>query len=394
MDAPRQPDDASRASGVLRVAFLLFVGGWGANHFVSLLPLYRAALDLSAAEASIVFGVYALGLVPSLVLGGPLSDRVGRRRVVAIAVLTATLGGIVLALGRASFSGLLVGRFIVGLGSGATFSAGSAWLVDRLGEEGASSRAAGATIALSAGFGGGPLFAAGLSALGVGPLVVPYVVQAVAALAALALVASVVDTRRAPLATHPEASPAHALTGSASPSRGARARLAVVAPWVFGFPCFAMVVLPAAVRDQLGAAAPAFAGACAASALVPGAIVQRATGKLSPRVQSRLGLLLGALGVLVGGTAAGYGSVAGVWAAAPLLGAGHGLTFASGMRTAVSSASPAGRGRAVGVFYGMAYAGFAAPYAFAALSERIGALPAFVVFASVAAATALVRLGD
>ena len=60
--------------------------GWGANQFAPLLITYRTDLGLSAAVASATFGLHALGLIPGLFVGGPLSDRRGRRIVMVIAL--------------------------------------------------------------------------------------------------------------------------------------------------------------------------------------------------------------------------------------------------------------------------------------------------------------------
>ena len=57
----------------------MFTVGYGANQFVPLLSVYRRALHLSDAQATAIFGVYALGLIPGLLLGGRASDRYGRR---------------------------------------------------------------------------------------------------------------------------------------------------------------------------------------------------------------------------------------------------------------------------------------------------------------------------
>src|SRR4051794_18967494 len=145
--------DGARAQA--RVAGLLFTVAWGANHFVPLLLLYRARLGLSPAALAQMFGIYAVGLVPGLLLGGPLSDRVGRRALVIPASLVALAGSVILGAGVAGFGRLLLGRFIVGIGSGATFSAATAWVQDLATVKGAGARRA--TIVLSAGFGGGPL---------------------------------------------------------------------------------------------------------------------------------------------------------------------------------------------------------------------------------------------
>ncbi|HEX8107150.1 MAG TPA: hypothetical protein VF516_05440, partial [Kofleriaceae bacterium] len=64
-----------------RPGLVLFAVAWGANHFVPLLLVYRARLALDAAQLALLFGMYALGLVPGLLLAGPVSDRRGRRAV-------------------------------------------------------------------------------------------------------------------------------------------------------------------------------------------------------------------------------------------------------------------------------------------------------------------------
>jgi MFS family permease len=58
-----------------RVALAMFAVGWGANQFSSMLVVYRDELGLGAGTLAALFGVYALGLVPGLLLGGPASDR-------------------------------------------------------------------------------------------------------------------------------------------------------------------------------------------------------------------------------------------------------------------------------------------------------------------------------
>ena len=44
-----------------RPALVMFAVGYGANQFVPLLAVYRSSLALSDAQATAIFGVYALG---------------------------------------------------------------------------------------------------------------------------------------------------------------------------------------------------------------------------------------------------------------------------------------------------------------------------------------------
>lgn len=58
----------------MAVAAVLVGAGWGSNQFSPMLLVYRHALGLGAGSLEAMFGVYALGLIPGLFLGGPLSD--------------------------------------------------------------------------------------------------------------------------------------------------------------------------------------------------------------------------------------------------------------------------------------------------------------------------------
>ena len=89
----------------VRIALLLFCVGWGANHFVALLLVYKQTLALDAAAPAALLGMYALGLVPGLLLSGPLSDRYGRRALVFPATAVTLLASALLGAAGGSFHG-------------------------------------------------------------------------------------------------------------------------------------------------------------------------------------------------------------------------------------------------------------------------------------------------
>jgi len=114
-----------------RAAFALFAVGWGANHFTALLPIYRRALGLPDTALTAIFGVYLFGLAPGLLLGGPLSDRYGRRPVLLVSVGLSLAGSLTLIAGTPGAVGavaLYAGRLLTGVAAGGTFAAGSAWV--------------------------------------------------------------------------------------------------------------------------------------------------------------------------------------------------------------------------------------------------------------------------
>ena len=64
----------------------------GSNLATPLYAVYEREFGFSSAVLTVVFATYALVLAPSLLVFGQLSDRIGRRRVMAAGFLTATLG--------------------------------------------------------------------------------------------------------------------------------------------------------------------------------------------------------------------------------------------------------------------------------------------------------------
>src|SRR6201986_5501934 len=101
-----------------QVALARFAVGWGANQFSPLLIEYRHALSLSAGVLAGLFGIYAAALIPGLLIGGPVSDRIGRRPVVLPFVVLSPLATLMLMLGPRSLPVIAVGRGLAGVCSG------------------------------------------------------------------------------------------------------------------------------------------------------------------------------------------------------------------------------------------------------------------------------------
>jgi Major Facilitator Superfamily len=401
-----------------RVALLLFAVAWGANHFVPLLLVYRARLELSSVELAVLFGVYALGLVPGLLLAGPLSDRLGRRTVVLPASVVALAGTSILACGACAASGtegfavLLAGRFVVGLGAGATFSAGTAWVQDLAASAPPGTGARRATVALSSGFGGGPLVAGILAQWLPWPMVLPFVVHGAVLVSSIAAVAwpggpasesasppHVEVQLASPRHLAPLASPRHLAAPLAPGSLDSRrlpagfAGVAVVAPWVFVFPSVSGAVIPALVRAKIGAFAVVFAGVIIGATLLCGVLVQPMLRPWPRRRVSAFGLAAGAAGLLCGAVAARDVSPAAALLAALLLGAGYGGCLIAGLQFIEASTTFETRGRLTGLYYALTYVGFASPLVLAQVARVIGDVPSLLGASGLAAITLLGALG-
>jgi len=370
-----------------RAAFALFAVGWGANHFTALLPIYQRALDLPDTALTAIFGVYLFGLAPGLLLGGPLSDRYGRRPVLLVSVGLSLAGSLTLIAGTPGAVALYAGRLLTGVAAGGTFAAGSAWVKELSTGADAGSGARRAAISLSAGFGAGPLAAGLLAQWAPAPTIVPYLAHLAVAAAALVLLPGAPDT----------------VTRSTM-SAGVRARLRVpsaggrrfrrvvlpMAPWVFGSATIAFAVLPARATGRLDGLSVVFGGVVAALTLVAGILVQplaRRIGRDDPARGARAGLGAVALGCAVGAVAAITGSPALVLAAAIVLGSGYGLCLVSGLREVERLAGPDDLAGLVAVYYVLAYCGFAAPYLLALLAPTLGYPASLLLAAGLAVAT-------
>ena len=154
-----------------------------------LYDLYAARFGFHTLTITVLFAVYAVGVVLTLVVFGQLSDAIGRRPVMLSAVAISVVSSLILASAQ-GLDLLLLGRVVAGLAAGLMTGAGTAAVIDLFP---AGRRAAGGTLAVAANTGGlalGTLFAGVLADLASYPLVTPYLAQAV--LGVLACVALLV----------------------------------------------------------------------------------------------------------------------------------------------------------------------------------------------------------
>jgi MFS family permease len=158
-----------------------------------LYDLYVKRFGFHTLTITVLFAVYAVGVVVTLVLFGQLSDAIGRRPVMMSAVAISVVSSLILAPAQA-LGLLLLGRIMSGLAAGLMTGTGTAAVIDLFPP---GRRVAGGTLAVAANTGGlalGTLSAGVLAELASYPLVTPYLVQA--ALGILACVALLVVPRR------------------------------------------------------------------------------------------------------------------------------------------------------------------------------------------------------
>ena len=368
----------------LPAAVGLLGAAWGSNQFTPMLLVYHRTLGLRTGTLEALFGAYAIGLIPGLLVGGRLSDTRGRRAVVMPAALLSLAGSVVLAGAGDTVGLLFAGRLLAGLSSGAMFGAGTAWLRElsaRSGEHATHAAPRRAVVAMTAGFAFGPLVAGVLAQWAPHAGVIPYVPHIALAVAVIALLRDAPET----VVARPAAA-----TVAALPQRGrARFRRVVVpsAPWVFAAPAIAFALLPAVVGADHAADGTAFVAAVTALTAFAGVLVQPLARRLEHRA-GVAGLVVLAAGL---GLAAVTAETQLLWLLVPcaiVLGCAYGLCLVAGLVEVQRIASGHDLARLTAVFYAFTYIGFAAPYLLALGAQVAGYALLFGITAALALATA------
>lgn len=365
------------------VLALLLATGWVANHFVALMPVISDREHLSTATLDGIFGIYALGLLPGLLIGGRTSDAVGRRPV-ALAGAAADVAGTVVMLLSQHTDALLVGRLVVGLGVGLAVSSGTAWASDLRGPAGAATAGA----VLTAGFAIGPFAGGGFAWAGQPGVRVSFVVAA-----AIVVLASVAVTVVAGAGAE-VAGPAPATdTGPAAPAAQGVSRAlswaVPLAPWVYASATLGFVTIPTRLHTTL--AAPIAAGT--ATLIVNGisGVVQvlARTRRWGPQTGTA-GAALAAVGYVVAAIAPPTLTPVVGLPLLLILGCASGLCLREGLIDLEAAAPQHLRGALTGVFYVVTYIGFALPLLLATVESGVS-VAILSVMAALALATAVGR---
>lgn len=346
----------------------MFGIAWGGNEFTPLLVMYRQAGQSAASVDTLLFA-YVLGIIPALFLGGPLSDRYGRRAVMLPAPFISMLGSLVLALGAQHFALLFTGRVLSGVALGLAMAAGSSWVKELsappFDRPGAGARRG--AMSLTAGFALGAAVAGALAQWGPWPQHLAFLVNIAITIPGAVLALSVPESAA-------ERAPGRLIDDLKIPA-ARRRRLFVVmplAPWVFGSAAVAYAVLPTLIAPTLPGDRIAFSALCCLVCLGCGFTAQMLAPRLDRAGTARLGIIglaLVAVGMALAALAAHQLTIPLVLIAALALGAGYGTALVSGLQEVNRIAGPTDLAGLTAVFYGLTYLGFGVPMMLTMLSD-------------------------
>ncbi|CDH06772.1 MFS transporter [Xenorhabdus bovienii] len=362
------------------LALALFTATFAVNLQTPLYGVYTAESDMGATAVTIAFAAYVVGLMPTLLLLGGLSDRIGRRLPITISLLLVTIATLLLVL-IPNWESLFIARLLLGIGTGLVTTAGTAYMIEIMGSDNARRATLIVTSSTSLGFGGGAL-ATSLS-LGIqGPTLIPisFIVLFVMApiLALIGLKMPRVDV------------PKHVslIKLPVFPTKTWVFGIAMALAWSTTGMIIAIVPLELKIQNFDG-----WTGLVIFLAIFIGFLCQPIARRMTNPKALALGLLLTPIGFLV--------LLTGFWTQSIILilvgtsitsAASYGFTYLSALFE-FSSRDPNNRARATAGLFIYAYIGFSLPViASGALADMFGLLPAMAIFSVIQIAITLITI--
>jgi hypothetical protein len=320
-----------------------------------LYALYSSRWHLSAEETTLAFGVYALFLLASLLTLGRVSDHVGRKPVILTAIAVQVVAMAVFAT-AGGLLGLLVGRVLQGLSTGAGIAAVGAGLVEVDASKGTMFNSVAPPVGSAVGALGSAVFVAFVPA----PTHVVYVVFAVLLVGEAAMVFGLAETS-------PRVSGAW---GSVRPvtevPNAARRKLLAAAPVLFSV--WALSGLfgslgPDLVHQVSGSSSPVYGAAPLAILSAMSPVTAYVTRAMPPRHLLGLGITALVVGVTVTVTVAAVvaGNMGALIAGAVIAGVGFGGGFRGGIGLVLPAATDEESAGTLSVLYIISYLGFGVP---------------------------------
>ena len=351
-----------------------------------LYPIYQDQLGFSELMITVIFAVYAVGVIAALIITGSWSDQIGRRPMLALGLVFSAASAVAFIWGGALVP-LLIGRLLSGFSAGIFTGTATVAVVEMAPRQWREQATLVATAANMGGLGLGPFVAGILAQYAPAPLLLCFVLD----LVLIALAAGVLY-----LAPETARKPDRPRLTVRKPAVPPGVRGVFVPAAIAGFAGFAVMglftaVAPAFIGKVLGYSNHALTGSVVFMLFIGSTVGQTLQSRL-PRAAR---LPIGCLGLIIGMgfliAAIESGSLTLMIFAGAIAGAGQGASFRAGMGE-ITAASPAERRAEVAsTFFVVAYVAISIPVVGLGLMARACGLPtAGVIFASAVALLSLI----
>ncbi|MFJ3092809.1 MFS transporter [Streptomyces hydrogenans] len=342
-----------------------------------LYPLYQEKFGFSELTVTVVYAVYAFGVIGVLLLAGNASDTIGRRPTLRWGLAFAAASAVCFLCADA-LGWLYAGRLLSGLSAGLFTGAATAYVMELAPPGGTARATLVATAANMGGLGCGPLLAGLLAEYAPDPLLLPFAVHlALVAVAALVLqwLPETVAERRPLSAVRPR-----------KPALPAKVRAVFVPAAVASFAGFALFgvftsVSPAFLARYLHVDNHAVSGIVVALAFFASTGGQVAAGRVGPSRSLPLGCAVLFAGLVLLAVALVTDLLVFIVLAALVGGTGQGLAFRAALSAVAAASPPDQRAAVISSLFVVAYIGISIPViGVGLLADRLGLEGAGLVF--------------
>jgi len=373
-----------------RGSWLAFIGmvvfTMGTSIVTPLFPLYQEHFSLSNGTVTLLFATYTATVVPTMLLAGNLSDRLGRKRLILPGMALITLASLVFGF-TTSLPLLFLGRVLQGLAIGMFLGVGTAFVVDHALPDRKPQAAQIAGMGFRLGFGLGPGLAGLLAQYSGDPMHRSFQLHAlvmVIGIAAIVIAPETLARRRG------EGSWFKVRVGV--PPGQLRGFATFVAPAAFLMSFFDATLLslaPLYLVGELNVTNIAVIGLVGFLVLAAGGFTPMVFRSIDPRRAIMAGVIASTIGSLLIVGASAVGTAVLVIVAAAVIGFTNGLILQGGAAIVSITVPIQERGKLMSAFYMCAYSGTVPTVALGYLSRSIGLTKTMAVFSVIAAVIAL-----
>ncbi|AWE54402.1 MFS transporter [Streptomyces nigra] len=338
--------------------------------------LYREEIGFSQFLITVIFAVYAVGVIVALLLAGNFSDVLGRRPIIFTALVLSVLSALCF-LFEDGLPLLFVGRVFSGFAAGLLSGAATAAVTDLARPDERARAAFAATAANMGGLGCGPLLAGVLAEYAPHPLRLPYLVHIGMLAVAMVLVAALPESVHRPV-PRPPLRP----EGMVVPPQ---TRSVFVPAGLASFAGFSVLGLFTAVAPSFAAQYLGVDNLAVAGAIVLTVFLASTAGQLTGRTGPGRALPLGCAILIAGCVLIGSSLLAeSLWvliAGAVVAGIGQGMSFRASVAGVARAAPEEQRGATISALFVAAYVGISLPVVgIGALSVPLGLRSAGLIF--------------
>jgi hypothetical protein len=358
--------DGRRRSHLGFLAFVLLCFFAASSAPTPLYHLYQQAWGFSSALLTIIFAVYALSLLATLLVFGSLSDYLGRRPVIFLGLLLEIVSMLVF-ITATDVSGLILARVLQGVATGIATSALGAAMLDSDARQGPLLNSI------------TPMFGMALGALGTSALVAyaPLPMALAYGLLLTAFVGQALYLLRVAETVTPQPGVLKTLKPRLAVPAQARPMLLLVLPadiaaWALGG--FFLSLAPSLLAAATGSTSVLNGGFAVAALTISGALSIHSLRLRAPRLALLVGCSFLAIGVSVILAAVNLGWLWLFFTGAVVAGVGFGASFLGALRLLLPLAHAHERGALMAAFLALSYLAFCVPALIAGVSIKAAGL--------------------